>query len=378
MPAHSGETEVSMACFFITTSYIHNSVPNYFRALAGELARRDHRVVVIVADQRTDAVDRDSNPSILTWPSPRPTKWRDAVFLHSLLKKHRPDCIIGNFGAVNLCLTIGRICGVPSRIAWYHSIARALDTDSTLPEWKRSFLKLRKRWVYKLATRIIANSAAAAKDIQKVYGVPAGKCLSLPCLIPEPLARNSGENQDKLVCVGRLYRSKGQATLIRAAKRIRESAPNTTIEFIGDGPERQNYEALAATLGVADCCRFVGALPFSEVLIRMASATVSVTTSRNEALGMVSVEAQSVGTPVVASAVDGIIEVVIDGETGFLAQPDDPDDFAEKILALLKNPEMRSRFGMRAREHFEATFSNKNIARHAEILEQLAGADGKP
>jgi glycosyltransferase involved in cell wall biosynthesis len=358
-----------MACFFITASYGDNSVFNYFRALADELARRDHRVVLIVAGQRRDVVDRDGNPSVLTWPSARPTKWRDARFLYSLIRERRPDCVVGNFAAVNLCLLVGKLCGVPNRIAWYHSITRALDTDSSLPKWKRALLKLRKRWVYRHATRVIANSAAAAKDVQTVHGVAAAKCMSLPFLLPEPPFRNDGGNADKVVCVGRLYRSKGQATLIRAAGRIRESAPNLTIEFIGDGPERQNYEALAASLGVRDCCNFLGTLPLAEVITRVAAAAVSVTTSQNEALGLASVEAQSVGTPVVASAVDGITEVVLDGETGFLARPDDADAFAEKIVTLLKNDELRRRFGQRARSHFEGTFSNRNIARHADLFE---------
>ncbi len=362
-----------MACFFITATFGDNSVFKYFRSLAGELARRDHRVILIVAGRRYDVVDRDGNPSILTWPSRRPTKLRDAAFLYSLIREYHPDCVIGNFAAVNLCALVGKICGVPNRIAWYHTISRAIEIDSALPKWKQSLLRLRKRWVYRYATRIIANSEAAAKDVQKVFGVAADKCMALPFLIPEPEMRNDGVNSDKVVCVGRLYRSKGQATLIRAAKRIRESAPNVVIEFIGDGPERQNYEALAASLGVRDCCSFTGTLPLSDALARVASAAVSVTTSQNEALGLASVEAQAVGTPVVASAVDGITEVVIDGETGFLATPDDADAFAEKIVTLLKNGEMRRRFGLRAREHFEDIFSDKNIARHADFFERLVG-----
>lgn len=361
-----------MNSFFITTSYGDLSVSKYFRALAVELARRGRRVVVIVAGQRHDVVDRESNPSYLTWPSPRPTHWRDAAFLYSLIREHRPDCIIGNFGAVNLCVLVGKLCGVPHRIAWYHSIARALDTDSTASGWKRALLKLRKRWVYKFTTGIIANSGAAARDIQSVYGVPAAKCRTLPLLIPDPALHDSGERSDTVICVGRLNQSKGQETLIRAAKRIREAAPNVLIEFVGDGPERARYEALAASLAVQDCCRFIGALPLSDVLARMRSAAVSVTASRNEAFGLANVEAQAVGTPVVASAVDGITEVVLDGVTGFLARPGDPNDFAEKIIALLANAEMRLKFGRRAREHFLTTFCDKNIARHADVIEQIA------
>ncbi|MGH9841789.1 MAG: glycosyltransferase family 4 protein [Blastocatellia bacterium] len=365
-----------MSTFFITTSYGDLSISKYFRALAEELARRGHCVVVIVAGQRHDVVNRESNPAFLTWPSPRPTGWRDAAFLYSLIREHRPDCIIGNFGAVNLCVLVGKLCGVPHRIAWYHSITRALDTDNTAHGWKRALRKLRKRWVYKFATGIIANSVAAARDAQAVYGVPAAKCRALPYLIPDPALQNHGELSNKVICVGRLNESKGQETLIRAAKRIREALPNVLIEFVGDGPERRRYESLAASLGVGDCCQFIGALPLSDVLPRVSFAAVSVTASRNEALGLANVEAHAVGTPVVASAVDGITEVVLDGVTGFLARPGDPEDFAEKIIRLLTNAGMRKEFGHRAREHFLATFCNKNIARHADLIEQIAKDGG--
>src|SRR5262245_36936780 len=124
-----------MACFFITASYGDNSVFKYFRALAEELARRNNRVVVIVAGQRYDAVDLDSNPSTLTWPSVRPTKWRDGTFLYSLIRERRPDCVIGNFAAVNLCLLLSKVCAVPNRIAWYHSMSSAVDIDNVAPKW---------------------------------------------------------------------------------------------------------------------------------------------------------------------------------------------------------------------------------------------------
>jgi len=124
-----------MAGFFITASYGDTSVFHYYRALADELARRGHRVVLIVGGQRHDVVDRDSNPSILTWPSIRPTKWRDAVSLWSLIAEHKPECVIASFAAVNLCVLVGKLRGVTSRVAWYHSITvraarqRALRAD---------------------------------------------------------------------------------------------------------------------------------------------------------------------------------------------------------------------------------------------------------
>jgi glycosyltransferase involved in cell wall biosynthesis len=361
-----------MSEIFITTSYGDLSISKYFLGLSEELARRGHRITVIVAGQRRDVVNREGNPAFLTWPSQRPTGWRDAAFLYARIRERRPDCIIGNFGAVNWCMLIGGLCGVRRRIAWYHSITRALDADSTAPGWKRALLKLRKRGVYQSATDIIANSAAAARDIQAVYGVPAAKCRTLSYLIPDPPHHNDGNAANLVLCVGRLNRSKGQETLLRAAPRIRQAVPDVTIEFVGDGPERGAYERLAAELGVRDCCRFAGARSLTETLVRQSQAAVSVTTSRSEALGLACIEAQAAGTPVVASAVDGLAEVVRDGDTGYLVPPDDPDALAARVITLLTNPALRRRFGQRAREHFLATFCDRNLSRHADIIEEIA------
>ena len=106
----------------------------------------------------------------------------------------------------------------------------------------------------------------------------------------------------------------------------------------------------------------------------LARASVCVVTSKNEAFGYVGAEAQAVGTPVVASEVDGIVEVVLDGETGFLVPPEDAAAFAEKIKVLLLDDALREQFGVNAREHFLKTFSTSNIARHVDHLEQLTRA----
>ena len=104
----------------------------------------------------------------------------------------------------------------------------------------------------------------------------------------------------------------------------------------------------------------------------MASASISVAPSRNEAFGLVNIEAQGVGTPVVASAIDGIMETVLDGETGFLVSPGDIEEFTNKIKQLLGNENLREKLGFRARSHFMEKFSiEMNICEHASWFENI-------
>jgi glycosyltransferase involved in cell wall biosynthesis len=362
-----------MAGFIITATYGAHSVSHYFFALARELAQRGHHVTLLVPGQRYDIERPADNPAILTWPSLRPTRWQDARFLQRLLRAQRPACIIGNFAAVNLSLLVGAWCGVPNRIAWYHTMTRAIELDHRTATWKSRLLKARKRLVYRFATQLIANSAAAARDLQRVYRVPADKCSVLPFLLPVPAPTQEPPAHDpnRIVCVGRLDESKGQATLIRALPLIRQRCPQAQVIFIGNGQARPRYEGLAAQLQVSEACHFKGTLPLGEVLREMAAAAVCVSASQSEAFGLTNIEAQSVGTPVVASAIDGIKELVLDGETGFLVPADDATAFAQKISALLTDGALRARFGARARAHFAEKFSAQNIGRHAAWFEEL-------
>ncbi len=319
--------------------------------------------------------DRRENPNpnlkFYNWLSPRPTHWRDAFFFHSLINKFRPDCLISTFGSVNISTLVGWLNRIPHRVVWYRTLSKQIIADNGNPAWKNNFFRLRKKFVYRFVTQFIANSQAALEDLQSLYQIAAKKCAVFHLLINDNLTAKSIVKTNKIVCVGRLHPSKGQDVLIRAAALLKKSVPSISVEFIGEGSERQNYENLAQTLGVGKECQFVGSVSPDEVLRRMAAAAVCVVPSRNEALGLVGIEAQSVGTPVIGSQIDGIAEVIVNGQTGFLVPPTDENAFAEKIALLLNDGNLREKLGNQAHAHFEEKFNLKNITRHADFFEEL-------
>lgn len=358
-----------MACFFIAVSYDRKPATAYFFSLAEKLAERGHQVVVIVP-QQPEKIENDKF-QIIEWQSVRPTHWRDAIFLRKLIKKMRPDCIISTFAAVNVCTLTGWLSGIPHRVVWYRTMSRALETDWKMPTWKIFLYRWRKRQIYRLATHFVANSQAAADDLSDVYQMNGEKCSVLHFLVSEPRFNALPSEPKKIVCVGRLHPCKGQEVLIRAVAQLKTDFPQIAVDFIGGGREKENYEKLAKSLNVEENCRFVGSIPSVEVFRRMAAAAICVVPSTNEALGWVNLEAHSVGTPVVGSKVDGIKEIVLDGETGFLVPPTDVKGFAEKIRLLLSDESLRSEFGRQARRRFENNFSLAHIVRHADFFENL-------
>ena len=344
----------------------------YYRILADELINRGHNVTFLVT--RHQLVSDEPNPIFLSWPSQTATKWRDALFLYTFARRHQPDCLISQFSTVNICMLIGAFTGIPTRVAWYRTLYKQVRADAKRAGWVEHLKLLRKRFVYRFATHIIANSQASAEDVEVVYHLSANKVSVLHNLVSPPEIEHTLRVPNRLVSVGRFTPSKNQQVLVEALSLIREHVPSVHADFYGSGAQRGVCEARAAELGVASLCTFHGHVPLPKVMQALASASVCVVTSRNEAFGYVAAEAQAVGTPVVASEVDGILEVVQDGKTGFLVPPEDAAAFAEKIRVLLLDDALREQFGVNAREHFLSNFSMSNITQHADHLEQLTRA----
>ncbi len=360
-----------MVTFFIAAIHGRGTLFRYFHALGSELADRGHRVVIIVDGKAHDEVDEAGNPSVVTWPSVVPTKWRDAMFLRSLIKRFHPRCIISNFSAVNICSVVGFLYGVRARAAWGRTLSSQIEMDTPLARWKRVLLNTRRRIVYRFATHLIANSRAMRDDMMQTFRAPPEKIEIIHSLFHDPPYDPSRPRERRVVFVGRMSPSKGIDVLLHALVKVEQACPGLTAEFIGDGPERGRCEALADALGIGGMCRFMGAVPIDTVYERLSSAALQVTPSIHEAFGNINVEGHSVGLPVVASDVDGISEVILDGETGILVPPGDRDALADAIIEMMRDDEMRERFGRAARAHFEREFSMKQIAGQADFFESL-------
>ena len=346
----------------------------YYNILADELIKRGHKATFLTTERGLE--DVESNAAFLNWPSKTVTEWRDALFLYTFARRHRPDCIISQFSTVNVCVLVGALTGIPTRIAWYRTLYKQVRADAKRPGWVEDLKLLRKRFVYLFATHLVANSQASANDLQTVYHLPSNKVSVLHNLVPPPQIEPTPRFPNRLVSVGRFTPSKNQQVLVEALPFIREHVPDIHVEFYGSGAQKSVCEARAAELGVANLCTFHGHVPLPKVMQALARASVCVVTSKNEAFGYVGAEAQAVGTPVVASEVDGIVEVVLDGKTGFLVPPEDAAAFAEKIKILLLDDALREQFGVNAREHFLNNFSMSNVGQHADHLERLIQSRG--
>jgi glycosyltransferase involved in cell wall biosynthesis len=157
-------------------------------------------------------------------------------------------------------------------------------------------------------------------------------------------APSTGHDGSFLLAVGRLVPQKGFDVLLDAFAAL-TAVPDFRWDLViaGDGTERRTLEVRARRLGVAERVRFAGRTNRSETVALFRDAALFALPSRLEPFGIVNLEAMAAGTPVVATRVGGVPEVVEDGVTGMLVAPDEPHALAGAIRRLHDDAGLRAR-----------------------------------
>jgi colanic acid/amylovoran biosynthesis glycosyltransferase len=184
--------------------------------------------------------------------------------------------------------------------------------------------------------------------------------------------RNLAE-QPRIACVASLYPVKNHETLLAACARLAERGVAFRLDLIGkdEGGRREWLEALAADLGIAERLRFHGVVDHGEVARLLAGAACCVLSSHSEGIPVSLMEAMALGVPVLGPRVTGVPELVEEGESGLLADPADPEDFAAKLALLLGDQAEGRRLAAAARLRIEARF---DIAANSQQLANIIDA----
>lgn len=165
--------------------------------------------------------------------------------------------------------------------------------------------------------------------------------------------------------VGRLAAQKGPLDFVRAAALVGATFPDVQFVLIGDGPLRADVEKLARELKFSDRLVLAGHRPDAGALAQ--AFDVAVVASVSEGSSLTAMEAMAWGKPVAATAVGGVLEVVLDGETGILVPPGDPRVLSAAVASLLADPERAAALGQAGRRRVERDFS---LARMIERTEE--------
>src|SRR6266550_1131703 len=199
---------------------------------------------------------------------------------------------------------------------------------------------------------------------------------------PDRMTRSLLYRLMPVLFVGRLVERKGVAHLIEAMARLGHGDEGPRLEIVGAGPERPRLEALARRLGVANRVAFRGKIAPDELQASYARAAVCVLPSvldargDTEGLGVVLLEAMNHATPVIASRVGGIPDIVEDGVSGLLVPPGDAAALAAAVRRLRDDPDLARRLGEGGRRRLREQFNWPAIVRR--WLDLYAGLVTRP
>lgn len=266
-------------------------------------------------------------------------------------------------------MLVQAIHGVPL-VVTLHSLeplrpwkADQLGTGYVVSSWAE-------RLAVERADRVIAVSAQMRADILANFRVEPERVVVLHNGVDaEAFARTEGREaldrhgvrEPYALFVGRISEQKGIFQLLDAARQLPEGVQLVLCASSPDTPEL--LTRLQTAVSGRPQIRWINAmLPLEEIVQIYSRAAVFVCPSIYEPFGIINLEAMACGTPVVASRVGGIPEVVVDGETGWLVEPGDPTALAQALRTALGDPQRARRMGEAGRRRVEAHFSWDRIA----------------
>ena len=312
----------------------------------------------------SDAAERAGVPyTELRWMR-RDVGWRDVfalVELVRLMRRIEPEIVHASSSKAGFIARIAAVLGrVPVRLFTVHGWSFRPHTGTLRMAW----LGL-ERLARPLTTKMVFPAQSTRAE-----GIETGACTPEQAVLipysvrPQPERARPARQPPRIISVARLTPQKDVTSLVRALGLL----PSGTFHalLVGDGEDRPAIEAEIDAVGIRDSVELLG--DRNDVPDLLASADVFVLATWWEALPIAILEAMAAGLPVVASDVDGVGEMVVDGETGILVPPGEPEPLAAALAHLIEDKGARDTIGEAARRRVIADFGPERFLRaHREL-----------
>lgn len=291
---------------------------------------------------------------------------RAEAALENYIRNHKIDCVLAEFGPVGAEVTdVCRRIKCPL-IVHFHGFDAYVT--SVLRKYEEPY-----RNMFAYASSVIAVSRHMQRCLIEM-GAPPEKVV-YNCYGPANSRSDRAMPKSmKFISVGRFVDKKAPYLTLLAFAEVSRSFPNASLSLIGDGPLEFTCKSLAKALGIESKVEFPGILSHKDVfgLYEGAFCYVqhSMTAGNGDSEGTpVSIlEAAHAGLPVVATRHAGIVDVVVDGETGFLVDEGDVEGMAKRMVELADDERMAYEMGRRGQKFISENF---NLERHIATIEKL-------
>jgi glycosyltransferase involved in cell wall biosynthesis len=222
-------------------------------------------------------------------------------------------------------------------------------------------------FILKNANKVIVLTEDMKRELQKIYN---GEIL----VIPNGIELNNYKNLQKenipvenkiIIFVGTLSPVKGLIYLIEAMEIIHTEMKNTFLMIVGEGQEKKSLEEMVIKLHLEKVVFFKGRIPNEDIPKFLVQGYVFVLPSLSEGFPNVILEAMAAGLPIITTDIDGLSEIITNEENGYLVEPKNSHQLADKLLKILKNPIQRKIISDNNIEK-ASKYSWKNVVEHLE------------
>ena len=375
LPNLSGQLPRVKVLYFLN-SLVRGGVEEHVLGLLRGIDRDKFEPVLVCPQKLIDLIKDELMKAQVRYYPVCIRRWRNigeiGKFIH-ILKKEKPDIVHSHlFYATMFAAPIAKLCGVKKiistahlREAWRKGIKKAYFVD---------------RFFYRFVDEIIAVSYAVKDYLVEEKKIPESKITVIHNGVDvekfKPISRpglsnNHSFSQDRVLkftigVIGRLEPQKGHKYFFEALGMLNGKLEDVEIKILGDGSLRKELEDQSRSLNCGNRITFLGFR--SDIVSQIQNLDLIVLPSLYEGLPLTALEAGAMGKPILATAVDGSAEVVLDGETGMLVPAADSAALKEAIEKILNDKKTLQEFGEKARKHIISNFDLLNQIRKTESL----------
>jgi glycosyltransferase involved in cell wall biosynthesis len=297
--------------------------------------------------------------------------WRAIRTLRRLLRSGQIHILHAHNGRTALLAAIAiRLARRGRFIATQHFLK---PTHVSYRGVKGAFYRLAHHWVNRGASHHLASSGAIRREMLARGDAPSHQITFVPLGIqapdpdtltpPDQVRQELGVDGQTplLICVARLEAEKNLDVLVDAMRLVVAAHPQATCLLAGEGALKNELLDHIRQAGLEDRVRLLGFR--TDVPSLIGASDLLVLPSHAEPFGLVLLEAMALGKPVVATRAGGPVEIVVEGQTGLLVPPTQPESLARAILHLLSHPESGREMGRQGRERFHSVYTTERMSK---------------
>ena len=226
--------------------------------------------------------------------------------------------------------------------------------------------------IYKRLLRNVDTFISVSKFVQDILNKVGYKTIQTIYNGIKLLEYSRMGKENNLLYIGRLSREKGIEYLLKAMPLIIKKIPMVHLDIVGDGNEKYKLEILSKKLKLEKNVTFIGSVLYNKVEEYYKKANIVIVSSiLPDAFPLIGLEAMNMGRPVIGTQVGGIPEWLDDGKTGFLVEPGNSEQIAEKVMKLLSNRKFLEQMGKNARKKAEQFSIDKHVIQIENIYKDI-------